>query len=205
MMRKVKSIILLAAVAMVALAACSSRGAVASDNKVEETEAVLDSASLESRVQEIYGAVFKVYNEADSLRNLDIDSMMANDVYERRADFEANYCSSEWNRLMKKVNEIDSLYHQNEMGFWDFDYWIMGQDWHNLSVSDVKVVERIGPWATVELKLHNFDNVTPLCLTMKLEDGTWRIDDFVDLETGVGLKEDMKEYIANETAEAKKK
>ena len=204
MNRTAKSIIVLAAAAFLVLGACSSRGAVVKSDS-EGGHDGLDTAAVVERVQEIYGAVFKVYNEADSLRNLDIDSMMANDVYERRADFEANYCSSEWNTLMKKVNEIDSLYHQNEMGFWDFDYWIMGQDWHNLSVSDVKVVERIGPWATVELKLHNFDNVTPLSLTMKLEDGTWRIDDFVDLETGVGLKEDMKEYIANETAEAKKK
>ena len=188
---------------MVAMAACSSRGAVASDNKVEETDAVLDTASLENRVQEIYGAVFKVYNEEDSLRNLDI--MMENGVYQHRGDFAANYCSREWNELVNKIDEIDSLYHADDMGFWDFDYWIMGQDWHKLSISDVKVVERTGPWASVELKLHNFDNVTPLSLTMKLEDGTWRIDDFVDLETGVGLKDDMKEYIANETAEAKKK
>lgn len=163
----------------------------------------LDTSAVVERVEEIYTTVFNVYNEEDSLRNLDIH--MENGVYERRADFEANYCSNEWNTLLKKVNEIDSLYHQNEMGFWDFDYWIMGQDWHKLSISDVKFVEGIGPWAEVDLKLHNFDKVTPLCLVMKLEDGTWRIDDFVDLETGAGLKEDMKKYIANETAEAKKK
>lgn len=163
----------------------------------------LDTSAVVERVEEIYTTVFNVYNEEDSLRNLDIH--MENGVYERRADFEANFCSNEWNTLLKKVNEIDSLYHQNEMGFWDFDYWIMGQDWHKLSISDVKFVERIGPWAEVDLKLHNFDKVTPLCLMMKLEDGTWRIDDFVDLETGAGLKEDMKKYIANETAEAKKK
>ena len=200
-MRTVKSILLLA-VAVVVLGACSSRGAVVKSSGESDHDG-LDTASVVERVQEIYGAVFKVYNEADSLRNLDIDSM--NDVYERRADFEANFCSNEWNTLLKKVNEIDSLYHQNEMGFWDFDYWIMGQDWHKLSISDVKFVERIGPWAEVDLKLHNFDKVTPLCLLMKLEDGTWRIADFVDLETGAGLKEDMKNYIANETAEAKKK
>ena len=40
---------------------------------------------------------------------------------------------------------------------------------------------------------------------MKLEAGTWRIDDFVDLETGARLKEDMKKYNATATAEAKKK
>ncbi len=190
-MRTVKSILLLA-VAVVVLGACSSRGAVVKSSGESDHDG-LDTASVVERVQEIYGAVFKVYNEADSLRNRDIDSM--NDVYERRADFEANYCSSEWNRLMKKVNEIDSLYHQNEMGFWDFDYWIMGQDWHNLSVSDVKVKTLTDTEATVELSLHNFDNVKQLCLLMKREDGTWRIDDFVDMEFGTGFKKDMQDYI----------
>ena len=190
-MRTVKRILLLA-VAVVVLGACSSRGAVVKSSGESDHDG-LDTASVVERVQEIYGAVFKVYNEADSLRNLDIDSM--NDVYERRADFEANYCSSEWNRLMKKVNEIDSLYHQNEMGFWDFDYWIMGQDWHNLSVSDVKVKTLTDTEATVGLSLHNFDNVKQLCLLMKREDGTWRIDDFVDMEFGTGFKKDMQDYI----------
>ena len=40
---------------------------------------------------------------------------------------------------------------------------------------------------------------------MKREDGTWRIDDFADKEFGTGFKQAMQEYIANETAEAKKK
>ena len=189
-------ILMTAAVAL--LGACTTHPNV--DNSKKGS---LDTSAVVERVEEIYTTIFNVYNEEDSLRNLDIH--MENGVYERRADFEANYCSSEWNTLLKKVNEIDSLYHQNEMGFWDFDYWIMGQDWHNLSISDVKFVERIGSWAEVDLKLHNFDKDTPLCLLMKLEDGTWRIDDFVDLDTGAGLKEDMKKYIANETAEAKKK
>ena len=189
---------ILMAAAVALLGACTTHPNV--DNSKKDS---LDTGAVVERVEEIYTTVFNVYNEEDSLRNLDIH--MENGVYERRADFEANFCSGERNTLLKKVNEIDSLYHQNEMGFWDFDYWIMGQDWHNLSISDVKFVEKIGPWVEVDLKLHNFDKVTPLCLLMKLEDGTWRIDDFVDLETGAGLKEDMKKYIANETAEAKKK
>lgn len=189
---------ILMAAAVALLVACTTHHNVDNSKK-----GGLDTSAVVERVEEIYTTVFNVYNEEDSLRNLDIH--MENGVYERRADFEANFCSDEWNTLLKKINEIDSLYHQNEMGFWDFDYWIMGQDWHKLSISDVKFVERIGPWAEVDLKLHNFDKVTPLCLMMKLEDGTWRIDDFVDLDTGAGLKEDMKKYIANETAEAKKK
>ena len=140
------------AAAVALLGACTTHHNV--DNSKKGS---LDTSAVVERVEEIYTTVFNVYNEEDSLRNLDIH--MENGVYERRADFEANFCSDEWNTLLKKVNEIDSLYHQNEMGFWDFDYWIMGQDWHKLSISDVKFVERIGSWAEVDLKLHNFDKI----------------------------------------------
>ncbi len=170
------------------LGACTTHRNV--DNSKQNS---LDTAAVIERVEDIYTTVFNVYNEEDSLRNLDI--LMENGVYERRADFEANYCSGEWNTLLKKVDEIDSLYHQNEMGFWDFDYWIMGQDWHNLSISDVKVTTLTDTEATVELGLHNFDKVVPLCLLMKRENGTWRIDDFVDKESGTGFKQDMQDYI----------
>ena len=187
MLRKMRNFILMTA-AVALLDACSMHRNV--DNSKQGS---LDTSAVVERVEEIYSTVFNVYNEADSLRNLDIYT--ENGVYERRADFEANFCSGEWNTLLKKVNEIDSLYHQNEMGFWDFDYWIMGQDWHNLSISNVKVTSLTDTEATVEMGLHNFDKVVPLCLLMKRENGTWRIDDFVDKERGTGFKQDMQDYI----------
>ncbi len=187
MLKTMRNFILMTAVVAL-LGACTTHRNV--DNSKQNS---LDTAAVIERVEDIYTTVFNVYNEEDSLRNLDIH--MENGVYERRADFEANYCSGEWNTLLKKVNEIDSLYHQNEMGFWDFDYWIMGQDWHNLSISDVKVTTLTDTEATVELGLHNFDKVVPLCLLMKRENGTWRIDDFVDKESGTGFKQDMQDYI----------
>ena len=187
MLKTMRNFILMTAVVAL-LGACSSHRNV--ENSKQDS---LDTGAVVERVEEIYTTVFNVYNEEDSLRNLDIH--LENGVYERRADFEANYCSGEWNTLLKKVDEIDSLYHQNEMGFWDFDYWIMGQDWHNLSISDVKVTTLTDTEATVELRLHNFDKVVPLCLLMKRENGTWRIDDFVDKESGTGFKQDMQDYI----------
>lgn len=187
-----------------ALCGCHNQASKSEKTAIETAEnQVSDSNAIVNRVQEIYQAVFKEYNLEDSLRNL--DKLEGDGAHAYRYEFSKNYCSTEWDSLLHQIDEIDSLNHQGELGFWDFDYWIMGQDWHKLSISDVKFVERIGPWAEVDLKLHNFDKVTPLSLTMKLEDGTWRIDDFAVLETGAGLKEEMKEYIANETAEAKKK
>ena len=187
-----------------AFALCGCQGQAVNAEKVEAKAVVNqepDAQAVVNRVQEIYKAVFKEYNLEDSLRNLDIH--MENSVYERRADFEANYCSGEWNALLKKVNEIDSLYHQNEMGFWDFDYWIMAQDWHNLSISDVEVLSITPTEALVQFQLHNFDSSTPVVLHLVLEDGVWKIDDFPDVDNDLGWKKSMQEYVDQETARNK--
>ena len=157
---------------------------------------------MQNRVRDIYKAVFKVYNEEDSLRNLDIQ--MENGVFENLGRFNKDYCSKEWNLLLAKVNEIDSLNHEGEMGFWEFDYWIMGQDWHNLSISDIAVQNVAENEATVQLKLHNFDSVQTVDLLLVKEDGSWKIDDFKQTDGDMDLKRSMQQYIEEETAKTKK-
>jgi len=168
-----------------------------------------DADEVASRVQEIYATVFKVYNEEDSLRNLDIP--MENGVWENRDRFNKDFCSKEWNRLLARVNEIDSLNHEGEMGFWEADYWIMGQDWNNLSISDVEVLTVTQNEAFVQLKLHNMDAVKAVGLPLVKEDGTWRIDNFLvadseDPEKKVEMnwKLAMQQYIEKETVNSKK-
>ena len=161
-----------------------------------------DTAVVQQRVQEIYGDVFKEYNLEDSLRNLDkLDGPGASS---RRGEFIQNYCSQEWNQLSRQINEIDSLYHAGEMGFWEADYWIMGQDWHQLSISDVEVLDVNQAEAHVKFMLHNLGSAKPVALTMVKEDGIWKIDDFQDLENHFEWKPAMKEYVAQETAKNKK-
>ena len=161
-----------------------------------------DTAVVQQRVQEIYGDVFKEYNLEDSLRNLDkLDGPGASS---RRGEFIQNYCSQEWNQLSRQINEIDSLYHAGEMGFWEADYWIMGQDWHQLSISDVEVLDVNQAEAHVKFMLHNLGSAKPVALTMVKEDGIWKIDDFQDLDNHFEWKLAMKEYVAQETAKNKK-
>jgi len=161
-----------------------------------------DTAVVQQRVQEIYGDVFKEYNLEDSLRNLDkLDGPGASS---RRGEFIQNYCSQEWNQLSRQINEIDSLYHAGEMGFWEADYWIMGQDWHQLSISDVEVQNVTLTEAHVKFMLHNLGSAKPVALTMVKEDGIWKIDDFQDLDNHFEWKPAMKEYVAQETAKNKK-
>ena len=80
----------------------------------------------------------------------------------------------------------------------------MGQDWHNLSISDVKVLSVTPEEATVEFKLHNLDAEYPVSLRLVNEDGNWKIDDFVDVKNDLDWKRSMQEYVTDETAKNKK-
>ena len=197
-----RKVILLMALA---LAICGCHGqAVKSEKAVEETTVnqMSDADAVAQRVQEIYGAVFKVYNEEDSLRNLDIQ--MENDSWKSRDKFNNDFCSKEWNTLLAKVDEIDSLYHSGELGFWEADYWIMGQDWHNLSISDVKVVSVDEEKAVVEFQLHNFDSAQAMRVVMVKEDDIWKIDTFIE-QSGYDWKQELEEYVKQEDKSAENK
>ena len=195
---------ILSLVALVAMfAACQSNGSQqAAESPKTTVSEQLSATEVQNRVRDIYSAVFKVYNEEDSLRNLDIQ--MENGVFENSDQFNKDYCSKEWNLLLAKVNEIDSMNHEGELGFWEFDYWIMGQDWHNLSISDIEVQNVTENEATVQLKLHNFDTVQSVSLLLVKEDGSWKIDNFQQTKGDMNLKRAMQQYIEEETAKTKK-
>ena len=138
-------------------------------NRVEENS--LDTASVVSQVRDIYAAVFKVYNEEDSL------SLVL--PIEKKERLNTLYCSTEWNEAFNKVEEIHRLLN----GRWERDYWIMGDRWHNLSISDIKVVSMDEDKAVVEFQLHNSDSalpVQPVRLIMVKENGIWKIDTIID-------------------------
>ena len=199
MKKLILSLVALAAM----LAACQPNGSQqAAESKKTTVSEQLSATEVQNRVRDIYKSVFKVYNEEDSLRNLDIQ--MENGVFENLGQFNKDFCSKEWNRLLAKINEIDSLNHNGELGFWEFDYWIMGQDWHNLSISDIEVLNVAQNEATVQLKLHNFDSAVNVALQLVKEDGSWKIDNFQQADNDMDLKQVMLQYIEEETAKTKK-
>lgn len=159
---------------------------------------VLDTTELETRVRDIYAAVFHVYNLEDSLRNA--EEPVVDGVLDESNDFNGQYCSHEWNKLVKSINENDVLRHEGEQGFWEADYWIMGQDWGELSVSDIKVFLLKGDSAAVEFQLHNLGNMINVVLDMVHEDGEWKIDNFTDITNGMDWKATMKRYLEDEQA-----
>lgn len=121
-----------------------------------------------ARVEHIYNKVFAVYARAEN------DLSVLNET-----NFDGLYCSDDWNQTVAKVTEKDSK-NDDEIGFFDADYWVMGQDFSELSISDVAVESINGSRATVVMMLHNCGSATPVRLTMVYERGNWFIDDFCE-------------------------
>jgi stress response protein SCP2 len=96
---------------------------------------------------------------------------------------------------------VDSLNQLNgSIDILDVDHWIMGQDWGELSVSDIKVFLLKGDSAAVEFQLHNLGNMINVVLDMVHEDGEWKIDNFTDITNGMDWKATMKRYLEDEQA-----
>ena len=87
------------------------------------------------------------------------------------------------------------------MGFFDADYWVMGQDFdtQNLHASDFyleKILMEDKPWeAAVTLKLHNYGEI-PVRVNLIYEGGEWKVDDLTDIRYDLDWKQSMKEYLA---------
>ena len=143
---------------------------------------------LVQRVSNIYKDVCDLYNAAQEDSNFDKLS---------EKNFDSLYCSEEWNDLLSKVNQYDMEQNTDEIGFFDFDYWIMGQDFQDMSFRDVKVLDMHDNGATVSLILVNMDSDIKLKLSMVYERGDWYIDNFENLSMEFELKNAMKEYLKN--------
>lgn len=175
-MKKIVVLIL----AAVVLWACSTQG-----KEAEKVEAQpLDTAAVVQSVNDIYTKVFGSYAKARTmLRPL------------RRGNLDAAFCSADWNEWLKRVAAYDKEHSDGMVGFFEADYWIMGQDWQDLSVSDVHVTSMTDTTATVEMNLHNCGNVIAVRLPMVREDDAWKIDDFIDVSHDFDWKEQMKAYM----------
>ncbi len=166
----------IAALAVAGMTACSPGGNVESEGEKE-----LDTVAVVERVNEIYADALKQYNEFDSTKSwINSDSL---------------YCTTDWNSWLARVKDYDAKHADGMVGFLEADYWVMGQDWGDLSVSDVKVTEMSDSTAMVQLNLHNLGNLIPVRLEMACEKGEWKIDNFIDDAHDVDWKAGMKEYL----------
>ena len=133
-------------------------------------------SDIVERVDEIYGKVAEVYT-AHPDRGL-LDSL---------------YCSNDWKTLVKIVDE--TVVEGDEMGFFDADYWIMGQDWQDLGADSI-VVERLDESeAQASFDLHNCGQTTRVRLLLVQENEAWKIDNFIDVTNDYDWKANMNDYV----------
>lgn len=139
-----------------------------------------------AQVTKVYKAVSEAYKSADWQK--------------KSNELDKKFCSKDWNATVAAVLEKDQK-SGAEMGFFDADYWVMGQDFdeQNLHATDFYVEKLLMddmPWeAAVTLKLHNFSTI-PVRVNFVFEDGEWKVDDLTDLSCDLDWKASMKEYLA---------
>lgn len=139
---------------------------------------------LVARVYDIYRNVFiENYGEDTELNDQDMPSA------------DEKYCTKSWNDTVEKVTNFDNMNNPDKLGFFDGDYWIMGQDFGNLSISDVEVMKKDDKNATVGFNLHNLGNTIQVLLDMKYEQNDWLIDNFIDKTNDYNWKKEMEDYI----------
>jgi hypothetical protein len=150
----------------------------------EPTEEEVGQYALET-VQEVYEAVGQAYSSED--------------WQTQSNELDKKFCSKDWNTTVKSVIEKDNQ-NPDEMGFFDADYWVMGQDFSKkIYATDLNLEKLLmddTPWeAAVTLKLHNFSEI-PVRVNLIYEGGEWKVDDLTDLSNDLDWKKSMKEYLA---------
>ena len=101
-------------------------------------------------------------------------------------------CSKHWEYL---VSAVDAKVCDGYYGYFEYDYWIMGQDYvEDIHISDVKVEKLEGDFAEVSFVLHNFE---PLQMAVELvyENNDWFVDNIINKTQNLNLKNDMESFL----------
>ena len=114
--------------------------ACASDKADKHSEAYLSE-----RITAIYDDVFGVYNENNTANGLAIIS---------QRNFEQDYCSADFNAVLKQVEDYDKAHaEEDDLGYYESDYWIQGQDWQDLSMKIESISELTEKSAKVRIMI----------------------------------------------------
>jgi hypothetical protein len=144
------------------------------------------AAEADSSIVAIYDKVFGWY-----LKHVD-------DYCENDFDSPELLSASFW-ELYQKVLQHDS--ELQEVGFFDGDHWIQGQDWGaDLSMRLVSTEVADSLTVRCHIVIQNCGTQTPLTVVMVKEHGRWLIDDFVS-DPAQGLtyaseKKQMEMYLS---------
>ena len=179
--------------ALMALSSCNgNKVSNPTDGLPEDSVFMLDGpGSIYDETKEKLGE--EAYNKVVELYEAVHEAYSGDDWMNASGKLDEKFCSKDWNATLEAIQAKDSK-NPDDIGFFDFDYWVMGQDFdeENLHASDFQLMridtEDEPHEATVKLTLHNFSD-TEVRVYLVYEDGVWKVDDLN------GLKEDMKKYL----------
>ncbi len=179
-----KQFLVLAFAAM--LMSCGNRNASSNATASPSSPSPQEEAAAPSaadQLNKIYSDVFGWYDRAAD----DISLM------DRQPNFDSLYLSSSYLALKQQVEKADSAdVAEGMIGFFDSDHWICGQDVADPSYV-IKSVEENDGKGSAKIQIKNCNTTTELKITLVLEKGNWKIDDFV--LNGRSEKESMKRYV----------
>ncbi len=175
-----KKVLTMAVCSLLLMTGCKGKGQQAKDNDNAKTEQASvprpDNEAIAQMVKNMYEDIGK------SITNM------------TETDFNEKYGSTDWKNTVKAVNEHDSKI--DEMGFFEADPWIMGQDAGDFSASDIEMGEVDKQNGTpVTLNLHNMGSVTKVRVIVVMDKGEWKVDNLIDLTNDFDWKQSMKEYL----------
>lgn len=159
--------------------------AVANNDTLAQQDAT--GATAEKGVTEaingIYAEVFGWYKKAEK------DVTLLN----KAPNFEARFMSASYNALLVKVKKVDApLEADGEVGFFDSDHWVCGQDFGDLR-AEVKTVTVSGDKANATVAVSNLGTENTVGLELVKENGQWKIDDM--RIGGSSERASMKRYV----------
>ena len=149
------------------------------DNGQKEDSA--DPELIADRVNAIYVAVAEAYPEI-------------NDITPSNDQLDDAYCTGEWKTLVQMVNSKDAE-NMGRGGFFEADYWSMGQDWGKITISGLKVDIKDNTHANAFFTLHNLGSQTKVQVELVFEHGEWLIGNFIDETHKIDWKKNMMQYL----------
>lgn len=164
------------------------QNAIEQSNKLEKSVQLnspflKDTSEVKASVDTIYTTLCDTYNGA-----LDEDQ-------QSEMSLDRRFCTKAWNKTMEDC-ERERMKRHEQMGCFDYDYWIGAQDWDVLSYKIEGISMNFGSSAQVFLKLKNGKKFSTFMLMMKKEGGRWLIDDIIsDSEGDKSVMQCAREYL----------
>lgn len=162
-----------------AMSAASSNDTTVTDTTVAGSQT---SREVLNRVNDIYTYICGTYNK-NSHSDIDVSDTIT-----------GRYCTASWKKDLEAVRKEEAK-HRGELGCFDYDFWIQGQDWDKVSFSNVTVGVYSPDKATAMLTVHNGKD-SRVQLSLVRENGQWMIDDLTDKGSPRGVRSAMRAYIA---------